>query len=264
MGWMRRLLLLGSVWSVLAAAQTPVVADGGVVNAASFAREPVAPGSLVSIFGSELASALAQADSIPLSTSLGGVSVLFNDIAAPLLFVSGGQINAQLPWSVISAESGEATVVVTRGGVVSAQRAFQVRRTSPGIFALSGGMAVAVNADDGTLAQPEGAVPGIRSEPARIGRAVILYANGLGPVNPPIASGEAAGSTLRTNTLTPTILVGGREVQPLFSGLAPQFVGVNQINFIVPEGVTPGSAVPLQIRVGEQTTPSTVTIAVRN
>jgi len=81
-------------------AQTPVVASGGVLNAASFAtNQGVAPGSLVSIFGTNLATSLAQADTIPLSTSLGAVTVMFNNIPAPLLFVNhdpvnGDQINA--------------------------------------------------------------------------------------------------------------------------------------------------------------------------
>jgi len=92
-------LSLVLTFCLAAHSQTPSVPAGGVINAASGASvtAPVAPGSLVSIFGSNLASGLAQADSIPLSTSLNSVSVTFNGIPAPLLFVSGGQINAQLP-----------------------------------------------------------------------------------------------------------------------------------------------------------------------
>src|SRR5580765_7617788 len=90
------LLLMAA--AVAAHAQTPVVSPGGVGNAAN-GLSTVTPGSLVSIFGSNLASGLAVADSIPLATTLSGVSVTFNGIQAPLLFVSGGQINAQLPWN---------------------------------------------------------------------------------------------------------------------------------------------------------------------
>src|ERR1039457_7600900 len=95
--------------AVLAVAQAPLVEPGGVVDAASF-KGPVVPGSLVSIFGSNLASGTASASAIPLPVTLDGVSVSFNGIAAPLLYVSGQQINAQLPWEVST--TGPVIVVV--------------------------------------------------------------------------------------------------------------------------------------------------------
>ena len=83
-------------------AQTPAINSGGIVNAASFAPgQPLAAGSLVAIFGVQLAPGLAQADTVPLSTSLSNVSVSFNGIAAPLDFVSAGQINAQIPYEAL-------------------------------------------------------------------------------------------------------------------------------------------------------------------
>ena len=95
------------------------------------------------------------------------------------------------------------------------------------------------------------------------GSTIIIYANGLGAVNVPVASGSNTADALRTNTTTPEVLIGGRNAQVAFSGLAPEFVGVNQLNVVVPEGVTPGDAVPLQLRVGGITTTNRVTIAVR-
>src|ERR1700720_2483520 len=109
------LLFLPAAWAMLG--QTPVVSTGGVVNAASF-DAPVSPGSLVSIFGSNLASQTMPASTIPLPLSLAGVSVSFNGIAAPLLFVSSGQINAQLPWEVPA--SGAVSVIVTNQSARSA------------------------------------------------------------------------------------------------------------------------------------------------
>src|SRR6516225_7079754 len=119
-------LITVAAMAVAGYAQSPVVNNGGVINAAN-GITPVTPGSLVSIFGTNLASGLAQANSIPLSTTLNGVSVTFNGVQAPLLFVSGGQINAQLPWNVLSSgTAGSATVVVTRDGSVSAPQSLQV------------------------------------------------------------------------------------------------------------------------------------------
>src|SRR5436305_6436627 len=97
-------------------AQTPSVAAGGVLNGASFDRNmPVTPGSLISIFGSNLAATTATADSIQVADVLGGVKVKVNGVDAPLIGVfhtdNGDQINAQLPCSV---SPGRATVVVTR------------------------------------------------------------------------------------------------------------------------------------------------------
>src|SRR5436309_756261 len=105
-------------------AQKPVVADGGVLNAASFAKDSkglgtaTAPGSLVAIFGTFNASTVASADTIPYSTALGGVSVQINGVDAPLQNVTlTGPfpfITAQVPFSVLgSASSGNANVTVS-------------------------------------------------------------------------------------------------------------------------------------------------------
>lgn len=248
----------------------PAVAGGGVVNAASFANgQAVAPGSLVSIFGSNLAAGTAAADSIPLSSSLSNVSVTFNNVAAPLLFVSSGQINAQLPWNVLpsGATSGTASVVVRRGGVASAPMNVPVAPLSPGIFAINFGVgqAIAIN-NDGSLAAPSGSVPGIPTRPAKIGdrNGLIILATGLGALDSPMANGANSLDKSRTNLTTPVVLIGGVQAQVLFSGASPQFVGVNQINIVVPTGVSTGDRIPLQLQVGGIKTTDRVTIAVSN
>src|SRR5260370_23967022 len=168
---MRRFSLLFT-FSVLAAnlqGQTPAIVSGGVLNGASFTKDQaVTPGSLVSIFGTELASGLTQNDSIPLSTSLSNVSVTFNNIPAGLYFVSPGQVNAQIPWNVVPSGSGTATVVVTRNGTASAPQTFNIVPVAPGIFYLpdNGGWAIAINAD-GSLAAPANAIPGIAPIPQK-------------------------------------------------------------------------------------------------
>src|SRR5438067_7203186 len=116
------ILLFGAGW---ASAQSPNIAAGGVLNGASFAKgQPIAPGSLITIFGTQLASRTAQADTIPLSTSLGGVTVTFvsdsKTIKAPLLFVNSGQINAQVPWDIVpSGSTATVNVTVKRDGTSS-------------------------------------------------------------------------------------------------------------------------------------------------
>src|SRR5271157_2601161 len=136
------LLLALFAGTAICSAQTPVVADGGVLNGASFAKgQPVAPGGLVSIFGTGLVSKLATADTIPLSSRLGGVTVTFADLPpAPLLAIVPGvpgqsddQINAQLPWE-IGAGTGVVNVMVTNENGTSAPVAVSFAPSMPGIF----------------------------------------------------------------------------------------------------------------------------------
>lgn len=258
--------------SCIAFAQPPSVFDGGVLNGASFVKgQAVTVGSLVSIFGSNLASGLAQADSIPLSTNLGGVTVKFvngsTTTNAPLLFVASGQINAQVPWNLVPGGATQnVNVVVTTNGTDSAPSQFTVGPFSPGIFATGPPdfRAIAQNVD-GTLAQPAGSIPGLTTHSVKIGDAIIIYATGLGQLNPndtPPADGGIPQAGLVHTLTTPTVLVGGISAQVLFSGLQPQFVGVNQVNIIIPATAPTGDKVPLQIQVGGITSPDTVTIGV--
>jgi uncharacterized protein (TIGR03437 family) len=247
-------------------AQSPSVASGGVLNAASFDKSmPVTPGSLISIFGSNLAATTALADSIPLSTVLGGVNVKINGVDAPLTGVfhtaTGDQVNAQLPWNV---QPGDAQVVVTSGGVASPQQALKVGQFSPGIFSVQFGVgqAIAINLD-GSLAAPSGSIPGLATHPAKAGDTVIILATGLGPVSPTVASGANTVDGLRTTTTMPSVLVGGVSAPVDFSGLSPQFVGVNQVNIRIPSGVAAGNTVPLQISMGGLTSTNQVTIAIQ-
>jgi uncharacterized protein (TIGR03437 family) len=246
-------------------AQTPVVAAGGVLNGASFARnQGVAPGSLVSIFGSELAAALAQNDTVPLSRKLSDVSVTFNDIPAGLYFVAPGQINAQIPWDVMPAgtASGQITLVVNRNGV-KAQASVDFLSIAPGIFYLpdAGGWAIAINSD-GSLAAPSGAIAGVATHPAASGSGVALLATGLGAVDSPIANGADSLDKLRNALVKPLVLVGGKSATVDFAGLSPQFPGVNQVNFSIPSGLG-AATVPLQLQSGGITTSDAVKIAVQ-
>ncbi|HLH40552.1 MAG TPA: FG-GAP-like repeat-containing protein [Bryobacteraceae bacterium] len=223
-----------------------------VVNSATFAAGPIAPGSLVSILGTGLGpvnGTLNNTASWP--NSLAGVSVTFNGIAAPLSYVSARQINAQVPWEI----SGSANVLVNVNGASTPSFSAPTAAIAPGIFATSTGQALAYNLD-GTLAGPVGP----NSHPASAGDTLVVFANGLGPVTPSIADGVPSSGTLRTTGPTP-VFIGNTPCQVLFSGLSPGMVGVNQLNVVVPDGVD--GVVPLQINAGGVITSSQVTIAVQ-
>jgi uncharacterized protein (TIGR03437 family) len=219
-----------------------------VVNAASLAsNQPLAPGSLVTIFGAGIGPATGVASSGgSLPDSIAGVSVTFNGIPAPLSFVSARQINAQVPWEI----SGDATVVVEVNGAHAEALRVATAPIAPGVFNISG-QAFAFNSD-GTIAG--------QAHPAAAGDALTVLANGLGPVTPPIADGAVSSDALRTTGPTP-VFIGGIACHVPFAGLSSTQVGVNQLNVMVPAGVH--GVVPLQINAGGIITAATVTIAVQ-
>jgi uncharacterized protein (TIGR03437 family) len=250
MNWLRSSCAI-VLFASLLPAQTPTVSSGGVVNAASFTF-PVAPGALISIFGSNLAPQNAAASQIPLPMSLAGVSVRFNNnIFAPLLFVSPTQINAQLPWEV--AANGAATVVVNNSGVESAPQTVQVSLFSPAVFSAQG-YAIAIHVN-GTLVAP-------KTSPAMPGETLQLLATGLGPVTPAPVTGSNSLDVPRNTTTTPKVLIGGASAQVTFSGLSPQFVGVYQVNFVVPPTSANGDNIPLQIQIGETASSGLTNVAI--
>src|SRR5437764_9051861 len=142
------------------AADAPVINPGGIVNTAGVPSvQAIAPGGLVSIFGSNLATSMTLSDSVPLSTNLGDVSVTINGVAAPIQFASPNQINVQVPWGVqVSDSAGAGQVIVTNAGTASAAAPVTVATSAPAIYNI-GGQAIAVNAD-GSLAAPANSIPG--------------------------------------------------------------------------------------------------------
>jgi uncharacterized protein (TIGR03437 family) len=266
-----RVFLFVTFAAVLASAQNPLInPTGGIVNAADF-QGPLAPGALFSIFGSRLSSQTASALTIPLSNQLGGVTVQFingsTTIDAPMLYVQpdgatagSSQINAQVPWELVApGTTATVNVVVSHDGVSSAPTPVTVGPFSPGIFA-SGNLAVAVNLD-GTLVWAANTVAGVTTHAAKPGDTIIVYATGLGAVAPSVNDGAASLDALRQTLTQPVVLVGGLNAQVQFSGLSPQFVGVNQLNIVIPN-VPAGNNVPIQIQVGGITSPNNITIAV--
>jgi uncharacterized protein (TIGR03437 family) len=200
---------------------TPVIAS--TVNAASFAANALSPGSLFSIFGSALAPMSASAPSTPLPLTLADVSVTVNGIAAPLLYVSAQQINAQIPSTV---QPGPASVVVRVSGSVSEQATATVTAAAPGIFTGAENQAAALNAD-GSANRPD--------NPASVSSVVSVFFTGPGPVQAVPADGEAAPVAIPDPLATPaTATIGGMPAQIQFAGLAPGWVGLGQINMKIP------------------------------
>jgi len=174
-------------------------------------------------------------------------------------------INAQVPWSIVPPNSTQqVNVVVTVNGVASAPKPVTVGPFSPGIFSVNG-RAVVVNNADGTLAWPAGSTPGLTTHAAKHHDVMIIYATGLGAVDNPPPDGANAGSQIRNTLTKPTVLVGGIPVTDpdfIYSVLSPQFVGLYQVAFFVPNNASTGDNVSLQIQMGGITSPSSVTMAI--
>jgi uncharacterized protein (TIGR03437 family) len=244
----------------------PSIFSGGVINGASFEKgQAVAPGGLVAIFGTGLASETIPGDTIPLSATIGGTSATFNGIPAGLYFVSDGQVNAQLPWDVLPSgvSSGTANMVVTGPSGSSEAFTVQVIPAAPGIFSFppGAGYAIAINAD-GSLAAPAGVIAGITTHSAKVGDTLIVLATGLGAVSPSDANGAASLDALRNTLSVPVVLIGGKQAGVPFSGLSPQFPGINQVNVVVPQ-VGPGNSIPLQFQMGSITSTDQVVVAIQ-
>jgi uncharacterized protein (TIGR03437 family) len=235
------------------ASALPVIAPGGVANAASFAGGTlpygIAQGSLFSIFGANLGpGSPVQAAGYPLQSTLGGASVRITQAGQSYdawpAYVSKSQINAILPSAV---PAGSATVTVAYNGAASQPAAITVVPASPGIFfqsANGSSHAIAQNVNSPTdypLNQP--------ATPARPGQIVLLWGTGLGAVSAAdnIAPGMAAADL---TTVPVTISVGGIPAQRLYAGRQSQTAGVDNVYFTVPAGVAYGCAVPVAIMAG--------------
>lgn len=210
----------------------PTFTAAGVVNAASF-KAPISSGSIATVFGANMAGGTAQASAVPLPTSLTGTQVLVNGATAPLIYVSPGQINFQVPVEAIGA-SATIQVVSTLGvsSVVTVPLS-----TTPGLF--QGG-------DGNVIAQdPQGNLLGTNSNPAKAGDVAVVYATGLGPTDCRVETGKASTAALCRTLAVPDVFVGGQKAQVLFSGLTPGFIGLYQINLTIPPQASAATTVPI-------------------
>jgi uncharacterized protein (TIGR03437 family) len=231
-----------------------------VVNGASYINGPLAPGELVTIFGSGLgpttpAYLQTSPDGQFVTTSLGGTQVLFDGIAAPVTYASDGQVNAIVPFEVAGAVSTQ--VVLSAQGVPSNAVTLPVAASSPAIFADSGGagQAAVLNQDN----SPNGS-----SNPAAIGSVIQIFATGFGQTNPPGVDGQIAGPNISSPVAKVAATLGGIAAPAQYVGSSAGLVaGVIQVNVVVPTGVTPGDAVLLVLNVGGVSSAPGMTVAIQ-
>ncbi|HEY3826003.1 MAG TPA: IPT/TIG domain-containing protein [Bryobacteraceae bacterium] len=204
-------------------AQAPVVDPGGVLNSATLKSSSSIPvavrGSLISIFGTNFANTTASSGTSPLPTQLAGTQVLFNNVSAPLLYVSPTQINVQVPFEL--PDVSVVNLIIENAGGSSAPLAVTLLTQDPGIFSIL-----------------DRSSPVNAANPVSSGDNIVIYATGIGSVTPTLPSGQAAPSSPpATAAITPVVLIGGQAAQVTSAGLVPGRTGVYQINATAPSGL---------------------------
>ncbi len=233
-------------WRIRKLTPAQIVAEG-VANAGSLRAGGVAPGEIVSIFGFDLGPAAPAGVALDgngkVATQVAGTQVFFDGVPAPLLYVSSGQVNAVVPYSVGGAST---QLRVVYQGKPTNTITLPVVASSPGIFAIT---------------NQDGSVNTV-SSPAAAGSVLVLYATGEGQTNPAGVDGNVANSVFPKPILPVTVRIGGRDGEVQYAGAAPGFVsGVLQVNVKIPAGVS--GTVALQLRIGDAATPTGINVTVR-
>ena len=238
-------------WNYDAAVAPPKIS--AVVNAAD-GKLPVAPGGLISVYGQQMAPVNLATKEIPLPTALAESCLTVNGVPVPVLFVSSGQINGQLPFNV----DGNAQMTLRTPGGISDNFNFSILPAAPSIFRTGTagpetGLATITRADNGELVTP--------TNPVHPGDSIVIWATGLGRTFPPIDAGLASPSDpLSGAVIIPQVLLGGVALEVQYAGLAPGSVGLYQINAVVPKSVPLGLEIPLAISQGGSSTTLSVRV----
>jgi uncharacterized protein (TIGR03437 family) len=228
----------------------PSIKDHSVVNAASFRDGSVAPGEVVTIFGSNLGPSRLTAYQLTashfVSTTLAQTRVLFDGIPAPLLYVRNDQVSAIVPFAV--AGQTDTQVVVVHNGIPSGTLTVPVAESAPGLFN------AVLNEDSSKNSA---------TNPAAQGSIVVLYGTGAGQTNPAGVDGQIANKVLPKPVLPVTVTIDGKAAKVLYAGGASgEVAGVIQVNVRLPDDIHSG-ALPVVLRVGSGVSQPGITLAVQ-
>ena len=216
----------------------PKLTRAGIVSAANMLSQALAPGSLFTLFGSQLSASTAQApQQFSLPTRLGGAEVFVNAVRAALLYVSPTQINGQVP---VETPAGRGGFIVRTDLGQTGSIPIDITETAPELFLIDGSQAAVLN-QDFTVNSVD--------NPAAQGSKISLFFTGQGPVSPPVLTGRAAPvSPLSQVTSEAKAEIGGLEVEIFFLGLTPGFAGLGQADLAIPVGLT--GQLPIRLTIG--------------
>jgi len=231
----------------------------GVASAASNRAGAVSPGEIVVVYGAGIgpaAIALSSPDaSGRLSNLVAGTRILFDGVAAPLLYVRGDVSAAIVPYAV--GGHAQTQITVEYQGAASAPMSVPVTAAAPGIFSADGsgqGQGAILNQDNSLNSQ---------SNPAAAGSIVVLYATGEGQTGPGGVDGQMAGQPFPKPMLPVSVAVNKQNVEVLYAGAAPgEVAGLMQINIRLPLGLVAGN-IPVTLSVGGTASQPGLTVAVK-
>ena len=261
---------------------------GFVLNGASFkSQNVIAPGSIVSVFGAGFGTQ-DNLSAFP-STTVNGLSVMFGSTAAPIfaLAATSGQINVLVPTELPT--TGTVALTVQTSGGTSPAQTMTLAPAAPGIFYLTDPLvltrrnAIAVTANTAWIAMPTSMANNLGyptnctnaaevcGQPAKPGDYLQIYATGLGQATPngdPNAAilstgmlAPSSGNPLYVTLVTPTVTINGEKAPLLFSGVAPGYNGLYQVDVQIPADIAPGNDVPLVIVMGQNTDSTTIAVS---
>lgn len=245
------------IFTVTPAQGNPSISSGGIVSAAG-SSPGIARGSVASLFGTFLADGPSQATTTPLPRTLGKTQVAVNGVSAPLWYADSNQINFQVPFE--SPLQGQASVVVTRGGVASSPMNVTLTSYAPSVFTYqrSSGIfdPIIVHSANNQLVTP--------GDPAMPGEYLVVYGTGIGDLTVvPATDAPSPTSPPATAKVTPTATIGGVNTPVAFAGLTPGAIGLAQFNIQVPNNLSSGSTFPLVFNFNGATSPP-VNLAVKS
>jgi uncharacterized protein (TIGR03437 family) len=237
-----------------AAGTIPLVT--AVLNAASQMPGALSPGEIITLFGQNFGPAVPNGVTLSngkVSPSNNNVQVLFDGTPAPLLYVSSTQINAVVPYEVGGAVTN---ISVFYNGATIPAGGYSLFSSAPAIFTLNASGQAAVINQDGTVNSA--------SNPAARGSVIQIYATGEGVTQPAGVTGSINTSSARTPVEAVSLTIGGETANISYAASAPgQIDGLLQINAVVPQSLTPNSALPMILTVGAAQSPATATISIK-
>ena len=233
---------------------------GSVVNAASLRADSVAPGEIVTIFGSGLGPAAPASLTLNASklvdTALGGVQVYFDATPAPMIYAQSQQLNVAVPYEIAGKSATQ--LHIEYNGLRSDNLSLAVGETSPGIFTTDSG-----GKGQGAILNENGSLNSLANM-ASAGSIVALFVTGEGQTSPAGVNGQLAADPLPHPLARASVRIGGIEAEVLYAGGAPgEIAGVMQVNVRIPDGITPGRSIPVQLTVGSAASQPGVTLAIK-
>jgi uncharacterized protein (TIGR03437 family) len=235
----------------------PSYSTQSIVNSATQTVEALAPNTIATIYGTNLAfstsSAAGALSGSTLPSSLAGVTVYVNGLFGHLFFVSPTQINFLIPYELTP---GMVTIAVARQGAAGPSVKVQLNSTSPGLFPWNGNYAIATHLS-GALVSPD--APAVAEE------IIVIYAAGLGRVSPDTTSGRlvTSAAVVLASAKLQVMLAGVAlpAANVLYAGLAPGFAGLYQINLRLPDSLPLNPEI--RITIAGQTSPALIQLPAR-